>query len=178
MHLPAELEKCVEFHGHLCPGLVIGYRAAVAAREALSMQRAADEEIIAIVENNSCATDAVQVITGCTFGKGNLFFRDYGKMVFTLAVRPTGRAVRVSVRGGSKQKNKPTENNVAERVQWLLKTPLEQIFNVQHVTVDLPDEAQIQQSVPCDRCGEPVMVSRTRKRGAQALCIPCAKVVK
>nr|WP_279383444.1 FmdE family protein [Methanobacterium formicicum] len=23
--------------------------------------------------------DAIQVITGCTFGKGNLIFKDYGK---------------------------------------------------------------------------------------------------
>ncbi|MBV5307454.1 MAG: formylmethanofuran dehydrogenase, partial [Desulfobulbaceae bacterium] len=26
-------ERCVEFHGHSCPGLAIGYRACEAARE-------------------------------------------------------------------------------------------------------------------------------------------------
>lgn len=47
--------------------------------EALGGGRDIDEEMVAIVENDSCAVDAIQVLTGCTLGKGNLIFRDYGK---------------------------------------------------------------------------------------------------
>ena len=68
--IPKDLAMAVEFHGHLCPGLTIGYLAAKVGLERLGIGRAEDEELIAIVENDSCAVDAVQVLTGCTFGKG------------------------------------------------------------------------------------------------------------
>jgi len=42
--------------------------------------RSKDEELVAIVENISCAFDAIQVINGCTCGKGNLVFKDMGSM--------------------------------------------------------------------------------------------------
>jgi formylmethanofuran dehydrogenase subunit E len=72
------LEDIAEFHGHTCPGLAIGYRVSRYALEALG-GRSEDEELVAVVENDSCAVDAVQVMTGCTFGKGNLIFHDYGR---------------------------------------------------------------------------------------------------
>ena len=43
--------------------------------------------------------DAVQVLTGCSIGKGNLIYRDYGKQVYTFACRNSGQAVRISVKG-------------------------------------------------------------------------------
>jgi formylmethanofuran dehydrogenase subunit E len=71
--LPADLDKVVAFHGHLCPGLLIGYRAAKAARQALGLAAPSqDEELVAVVENNSCSVDAFQVLLSTTFGKGNL----------------------------------------------------------------------------------------------------------
>ncbi|NTW05305.1 MAG: formylmethanofuran dehydrogenase, partial [Peptococcaceae bacterium] len=91
-------EKTVEFHGHICPGLAIGFRAVSLALEKLDYGRSIDEELVAIVENDACGVDAVQVVSGCTFGKGNFFFRDYGKQVYTFAIRNTNRAVRVSVK--------------------------------------------------------------------------------
>jgi len=66
-----DFKRCVEFHGHICPGLSIGYRAALAGMDRLNEERAPDEEIVAIVETDACSADAVQVLTGCTFGKGS-----------------------------------------------------------------------------------------------------------
>lgn len=65
-------EKAVEFHGHTCPGLTIGYRVAEIAMGELETIRSVDEELIAIVENDACGVDAIQVLTGCSLGKGNL----------------------------------------------------------------------------------------------------------
>src|SRR5512141_497308 len=89
-------DDVVEFHGHSCPGLALGYRVAVRAVQEFP-RRATDEEIVAIVENDSCAVDAVQVLTGCTFGKGNLIFKDYGKQVYTFVGRPSGKSIRISI---------------------------------------------------------------------------------
>jgi len=92
-------EEIVRFHGHQCPGLAIGYRMATAAMENLQSMRAEDEELVAIVENDACGVDALQCITGCTFGKGNLLFRDYGKQVYTVYSRSTRKGVRVRFHG-------------------------------------------------------------------------------
>jgi formylmethanofuran dehydrogenase subunit E len=173
MHDDGDLAEAVRFHGHMCPGLAIGYRAAGIAMEALAADRAEDEELIAIVENDSCSADAIQWITGCTFGKGNFFFRDYGKQVFTLALRPSGRAVRVALKA-----RRPAEAESQDRetrIRWLLHAPVENVFDVKAMTIDLPEPAQIRESVVCDACGEPVMVTRVMKRDGRTLCIPCSQ---
>jgi formylmethanofuran dehydrogenase subunit E len=48
-----DFQECVDFHGHLCPGLSLGYRASQAGMERLESERASDEEIVAIVETDA-----------------------------------------------------------------------------------------------------------------------------
>lgn len=66
----ASFEDAVDFHGHACPGLALGYRVAVAALKHLDVSRVEDEDLVAVVENDACSVDAVQFACGCTFGKG------------------------------------------------------------------------------------------------------------
>lgn len=63
--------RCAVFHGHVCPGLALGFVASDFAMAKLLASHAEDEELVAVVENDACFADAVQVLTGCTFGKGN-----------------------------------------------------------------------------------------------------------
>ena len=86
-----DLTKCIKFHGHMCPGLAIGFRAARTLMERLGVRRAPDEELLAIVETDACGADAIQVMTGCTFGKGNFIFKNYGKHAFSLMDRRKGK---------------------------------------------------------------------------------------
>ena len=87
--------KCVEFHGHECPGLAIGFRASQIAKEKMELNFSQDEEIVCITENDACGVDAVQFITGCTLGKGNLILKGTGKMAFTFINRKKGEAFRL-----------------------------------------------------------------------------------
>src|SRR5659263_107475 len=103
LQLPDDLRRAVAFHGHLCPGLLIGWRAAVAAAAALEVTGSPDEELILIAENDSCSVDAFQALLSTTFGKGNLIFRDFGKQVFTLGDRRSDRSVRVALRSDAFQ---------------------------------------------------------------------------
>src|SRR5512134_883344 len=89
-------DDVVDFHGHSCPGLALGFRVSIRAMKEFK-NLPEDEELVAIAENDSCAVDAVQVMTGCTFGKGNLIFRNYGKQVYTFLKRSTGKSLRISV---------------------------------------------------------------------------------
>src|SRR5512136_2089798 len=86
-----------EFHGHECPGLAIGYRIAKYVKE--HYPRSEDEELVCIADNKSCSVDAIQYMLGCTSGKGNLLFRDYGKQSFTFYSRDKGKAIRVYFKG-------------------------------------------------------------------------------
>jgi len=177
--IPEDLVEAIEFHGHLCPGLVMGYLAAKVGLERLGAERSEDEELIAIVENDSCAVDAVQVLTGCTTGKGNLFLRDYGKMVFTFAVRPSGRAVRVCLTPKTETNTDKVAESEQERrdlkVQHMLRQPAEELFSIRQESIALPETARIHKSNICERCGEVVMETRTRTVNASLVCIPCAE---
>jgi len=179
--LPDDLNQCVAFHGHLCPGLVTGYCATKLGMRELSAKRAWDEELIAIVENDTCAVDAIQVLTGCTFGKGNLFFRDHGKMVFTFATRSDGRSVRLCLRSISP----PGINDLSEEqrrrrhIEFMLANDPSEFFEVRKGPLkSLPTQARIRESIPCEVCGEMVMSTRLRRRGNKRVCIPCSGSAK
>ena len=90
--------EVIRFHGHLCPGVTLGYCASKIALKELRAGRDVDEQLVAIVENDACGIDAIQAVTGCTLGKGNLIYRDYGKHVYTFINRVTGDAIRVSLK--------------------------------------------------------------------------------
>lgn len=164
-------EEVAQFHGHVCPGLAMGYRMALAGLDALSEQKADDEEIVAVVENDACGVDAVQVLTGCTFGKGNLIFRDYGKSVYTFFSRRTGAGVRISWKEPQATDDIPDERQA--RVRWILAASESDIVGIQSVQMDMPPRARIHESVHCDVCGERVMETRIHRVGNQNLCIPC-----
>ena len=67
-------DRAVDFHGHACPGLTIGYRAALYAAELLDLDFSEDEDAVCVSENDACGVDAIQAVLGCSVGKGNLLF--------------------------------------------------------------------------------------------------------
>lgn len=186
-----KFEDVVKFHGHSCPGLALGYRVAIAALEELG-GRSHDEEIVCIVENDSCAVDAVQVITGCTFGKGNLIFKDYGKQVYTFIDRRSGKAVRISVDFEFKETEHERtlwqrfmegertheviefiQKRKAEKIKQILNAKKEEILKITYPEIAPPKEAKIFKSIRCENCGEKVAEPKARLLNGKVLCIPC-----
>ena len=190
-----DFKKCAAFHGHICPGLSIGYRASKWAMEWLKENRAEDEEIVAIVETNACGADAVQVLTGCTFGKGNLLFKDHGKQVLTLISRKTGDGVRVALKAGSLElsqehrqlmdkirngdateaEKKKFQELHLKRSRDIMENTEDALFDVRKTHEALPPKAQIEPSEPCHRCGEPTMASKLSAKDGMQLCGGCLK---
>ena len=192
-----DFKRCEAFHGHICPGLSIGYKAAGLAMAKLDEIRAEDEEMVAVVETDACSADAVQVLTGCTFGKGNFHFRDHGKMALTLFSRPTGKGVRVSMKPGAFEPD-PEHRALLQKVMQgqasegekerfqelhlqrscdLLEKPDEQMFVVQAVHEEPPTRARIEPSEACSRCGEPTMRTKLEMVEGKALCRGCLSVI-
>lgn len=185
--------RCAEFHGHTCGGLALGYTAARAGMDWLDSRRALDEELVAIVETDACCVDAIQVLTGCTFGKGNLIYRDYGKMCFTFFNRSTGKGVRLAMKKGGMPANERQRELFArmregtiskdeqlelarlgqKRTEDFLEAGAESLFEFQEVSEHMPAKARIGPSKPCDECGEPTMESKLEFFGGKWLCRAC-----
>lgn len=189
---PDDFRQCIEFHGHICPGLAIGYAAVKAARNVLGLTSSEDEEIVAIVENDSCAVDAVQKLLGCTFGKGNLIFRDWGKQVYSFFDRNTGKAIRVALKGELPFRSNMRDirqkidsgNATPEEIQHfkemrnrsinlLITSDPVKIFEIREIETPAPPEASIVETRACSVCGEHTMLSRMVKRGNDLICKQC-----
>jgi formylmethanofuran dehydrogenase subunit E len=187
-----DFDNVVQFHGHVCPGLSIGYRVAVLAANHFK-DRSEDEELVAIVENRSCSVDAIQIINGCTYGKGNLIFKDYGKHVYTFFNRGENKALRISLkpnalpqdekhtilfaklRTGTASPEEAKEFRVSHdaKSQRILTMPEEELFWVKEVEVEPPEKAIIYPTLICSKCGEGFMEPLGRVKNGELVCIPC-----
>lgn len=178
------LAEAERFHGHLCPGLIIGVRMGLAALKLLKSSRSKDEEIVAIVENDSCAVDGIQVVVGASLGKGNLFIEKYGKMAATFYLRETGEAYRLLLtqEGGGRLFTALSDAGFFSQDEGARRRALEaiekigddELFKVQRVAIRTPPQAQIRKSVVCDECGELTMETLILEVNGKHLCIPCA----
>ena len=99
----SEFEIAISFHGHQCPAMPLGFRAAEFAMQTLGVSRSQDKELYVIAETGNnhaagCFLDGIMSATGCTYGKSNIEKTYYNKMAFTLIDRQTNRAVRVRLK--------------------------------------------------------------------------------
>jgi formylmethanofuran dehydrogenase subunit E len=192
-----EVAKTISFHGHSCPGLAIGIRAAEYVQR--EFPDIAQADLVCVTETDMCGVDAIQYLTGCTYGKGNLIHRDYGKNAFSFFDRNNDRGIRLVLKQDARgtdhdkmtelmSRNSTGELSVEEKHQLtnlraevqkrLMTLPLEEIFAVQNLEVPAPRAARVLESLYCVECQEYTMESRTRRFGGRVLCIPCYEKVE
>jgi len=194
---PELIKATIDFHGHSCPGLAIGIRAAELAMDRFG--RSVDEEIVAVVETDMCAIDAIQFLLGCTFGKGNLIHLDYGKSAFTFHSRQKEKSIRIVAKPNAigdpsdelivlrtkklKEELTPEEQErlkkaMAERTKRVMEADLDKLFDVKPSHSPIPRKARILESLICRECGEATMESRTRRLFGKTLCTSCFEAVE
>jgi formylmethanofuran dehydrogenase subunit E len=191
------IDKTIAFHGHSCPGLAIGIRAAELALKEIG--KAPDEETVAVVETDMCGVDAIQYLTGCTYGKGNLIHKDYGKNDFTFYRRRDNKAIRLVTRRdifgdagpvlrelnrkvqaeGLTEDEEKTWRKIRERIsKHVMESDLADIFEIKKPTDPVPRKARMVASLICESCGESVMETRTRRFHEKVFCIPCFDAIE
>lgn len=183
-------------HGHYCPGSATGVKAAARAVIELGVRSTGMEEVIAIVETNSCFSDGIQMITGCSLGNNALIYRDYGKMALTLA-RKTGEGIRIAIKPDglalekrepeavalfrkvvTERRGTPAEDRALKKI-WievafkLLDVPDEELF-INSIKAEIPAYARIFGNAQCSQCGENIVEPRARLKNNQPVCISCA----
>ncbi|EGW40976.1 FmdE family protein [Desulfosporosinus sp. OT] len=191
-------DRCVEFHGHVCPGLAIGFQAAQIALKVLPALEGEPYNpksgIVSIVQNDACGVDAVQTLLSSTFGKGNLMFKDHGKLVFSFIRRQDGRGVRVALKYDAMDNERhqalrpkvmdktATPAEIEEFYQvheelsrHLVEAPPEEHFDWREITFELPKGPKLNPTVQCAFCGEGVMEQRASVRDG---CIACPECVE
>jgi formylmethanofuran dehydrogenase subunit E len=189
-------EHGLALHGHKCPAMPMGLRVGAAAMNKLDVERAKDGQLLALVElgEDHCATcfaDGVQMITGCTFGKGNIKKLQYGKWGVTLVDVATARAVRVTPKAEAMLANKQTEffkeyrekgvpaskvppEVVEPLVQRVMSAPQDKLLSVGEVfKYEITHRPHSFSSLVCDECGEMVVEGYARIVGDRKVCIPC-----
>jgi formylmethanofuran dehydrogenase subunit E len=167
-----KIKETIDFHGHNCPGLTIGLRISELAIEKLDILNSTSP--VCVTETDMCAVDAIQFLTGCSFGKGNLIHKDYGKSAFTFYDRNTQKGFRAVFNDNFKRDEKDKDN----RIKQILSADLEDLFDVCDVDVPPVRPARILKSIACDTCGEKTMESRIRLFDGQSHCIPCFQNVE
>ncbi len=190
------LEAGLTLHGHRCPAMPMGLRAGAAAMNRLGVARARDGQLMALVEIGeahcaTCFADGVQMVTGCTFGKGNIKKLHYGKWGLTLIDKKSGRAVRVAPKAEAMAANKKTDffqkyrmkgvppsqvpaDVIDPLVERVMNAPEEQLLNIGDVFDHAWTEpAHTFDSFVCDLCGDMVVEAYGRVLGEKKVCIPC-----
>ncbi len=185
-----------QFHGHKCPAMPMGLRAGAAAMNRLGVDRAPDGQLVALVELGDdhcahCFADGIQMITGCTFGKGNIKQLNYGKWGLTLIDRASGRAVRVVPKAEAMLANKQSDffktyrekgipaSQVPPRVvepliAKVMGAPEGMLLTVgEPFAHPLPKKVESFAGFVCDRCGEMTVEGYGRPLGDKKVCLPC-----
>lgn len=193
-----------KLHGHFCPGVSLGVKAACAAMERLGgSENSGMEEYVALIECNNCFADGVQMATGCSFGNNALIYLDLGKTAFTLVDRKTGRGVRVATKPRKMDEGEDMlfdeeTNALFEKVVkrregtpgdedkladlWsrnsfaVLEKSDDDLFTITEVEPELPALAPIFDSQICAKCGEEVMETRAVFVNGEPQCLACAGV--
>ncbi|OGW58123.1 MAG: hypothetical protein A2Y48_04860 [Nitrospirae bacterium RIFCSPLOW2_12_42_9] len=181
------LEKTVAFHGHLCPGTVIGTRMALVGMREIDItdpKGSQKKDMLVYVETDRCPVDAISIVTGCRISRKNLKFLDWGKVAATFVNLKTGKAMRIicpdSTRelvdnyvNGEYSNDKDGRN--AREVAAYKVMPDKELFVIHKVKVDIPKFDKEKYKVICEKCGETVNGNKEVVIGEKIMCKSCGE---
>ena len=167
--------KAKAFHGHVCPGIVLGTRLTIAGMRELGMNpHEQNRNLIVYLEIDRCGADAVQAITGCSLGHRNLKFMDYGKFAASFVDTGTGNAVRVAV--DEKNRAEHDRLDLKDVIQLLGEIPEPEILKIERVQITVPEDdlpGSSRHKETCSVCSEQVMDNRVIMAGEKIMCRNC-----
>ena len=154
-------EAAGRLHGHLCPGLAIGVRAAAEAAGLLQ------GELRCVMEISACWADGFQSVFGATVGNGRLRLRETGKPVFNFY--GDGGELRLYLRPLPKLPDK------AALTEHILTAPAAEIFCFGIPHIQFPGAPQRIEERPCAVCGELTRENFLQIRDGISVCADCAE---
>ena len=172
--------EAASFHGHACPGTVLGVRMTLAGLREVSISepRAAGKSLVVIVEIDRCATDAIEALTGVSLGKRTLKLANFGKMAATFVNVTAGISVRVAARESARALALQMASGISDprRAQMLAYRDMaeRELLSIEPVVVHEPWLTRRRTRVACAACGEGVNYQREVQVAGRPLCRGCA----
>lgn len=137
-------EQVIDFHGHSCPGIAMGYRVATLAQKEMGIRPAADSELLVKAETRSCALDAFQIINKATIGRRALMIEDTNQHIYWFHFTGTQELLKITLNtvlleqlATSQRENlspREKQNKNLEMIQLILTTPVDQFCTREHVS--------------------------------------------
>lgn len=124
-----------------------------------------------IFENDACGVDAIQIMLGCSIGKGNLLFHMTGNRAFSFYNCGTGRSVRLMLR--EKQEGITKEQSFV----YYQEREQDELFDIKETQFQLPEQARIFDSCVCGGYGERTGANWVRIQNKKKLCVDCYQAI-
>ena len=127
------LKKIEQFHGHLGPYAIIGYKMGKVANTKLGSDPFSKKVVVwtGTTPPLSCIIDGIQMSSGCTLGKGNISVRHDGipKAQFT---DNNGKKLEIMLKSNIKQEidTTVTEENIINYSEQLYQRTDQELFNI------------------------------------------------
>jgi formylmethanofuran dehydrogenase subunit E len=169
-------------HRHLCPRQVLGVRMGLLAGRLLGLEvPREDKRLLALVETDGCAADAIAVATGCRIGRRTLRVIDFGKVAATFVDIRTERALRVApkplIREQARVYAPEATNHWQAQLLGYQQMPEEELLLAQEVALVFSLEKLLSKAgyrVTCQACGEEIINEREVRQDGLILCRACA----
>jgi formylmethanofuran dehydrogenase subunit E len=187
-------QKTIEFHGHVCPGIAVGFRAALLAARLLESEgKKIESSHFVIAHNDVCGLDGIQVVTGCSIGNAGLVIDNKGKQSFSFISKKTGLGIRLILAIPLWLSDEPiclhqkvklgaaTEGEMQDffrlrgiRGLEMLGYRDEEMFTVSKVSSKPENRARLYPAVKCESCGEDVMTPWIKEKEGKKICLDCS----
>lgn len=127
------LKMLQEFHGHLGPYAVIGYRMGQIACRKLNNDPFLKNAVVmtGTTPPLSCILDGIQIGSGCTLGKGNIKIQDKKQPIAIFKER-NGKKITISLKKQIQNEidTNVTDENIIEYSENIYKKSEEELFEI------------------------------------------------
>ena len=167
-----DLERAIDFHGHLCAGQILGTRMSRIGLTHFGIEAGEDyQDLIVFVEADRCVADTMISVAGCRIGRRRLKWYDFGKMAATFYDIQSNSAIRIT----AVNESRPGDNE--DIIEFYQAISDEDMFKIEQVEVvmdkyDLPGKP-LRHTI-CEECNEKILDGRDLEVAGRVLCKHCA----
>jgi formylmethanofuran dehydrogenase subunit E len=124
-------EQVIDFHGHTCPEIAIGFRVAQIAAREMGIRPTSKSELLVTADIHSCAIDAFQILNHATYGRGTLQVKEKQQHVYHFQYSETSEELQITVQSGiielltgihEYSNSREKQNRYLEAIQKILGT--------------------------------------------------------
>jgi len=135
-------EQVIDFHGHTCPEISLGYRVAQIAMRELGIRPTPSSQLVVTAYTHSCALDAFQVINRATYGRGNLLVNEKKQHVYHFQYTGSSEGVKITIQAVISDQligihdhtnTREKQNKYLEAIQFILGAEETQFCTIEKV---------------------------------------------